>query len=104
MPLIAKISAGMPAKAAEDYEHDNFVGLLRIYLKDKLDNYMVFRVNGQSMEPKVMNNNIVAILRKDDWSNTDGSVCAVGLNNGITLKRIQVDHQRQQVLFHPLLC
>jgi len=101
MPLMAEISAGMPAKAAKDYEHDNFVGLLRIYLKDNLDNYMVFRVNSQSMEPQIMNNDIVVIQRKDDWSNTDGSVCAVRLKDGITLKRIQFDHQRQQVLLHP---
>jgi hypothetical protein len=31
----------------------------------------------------------------------DISVCAVRLNDGITLKRIQFYHQRQQVLLHP---
>ena len=101
MPLMAKISAGMPANVADDFGYHNFVKLPRIYLKDKLDNYMVFRVNGQSMEPQIMNNDIVVIQRKDDWNNTDGSVCAVRLNDDITLKRIQFDHQRQQVLLHP---
>lgn len=101
LPILAEISAGMPAEVTENFEHDNFVELPRIYLKDHLDSYMVFRVNGQSMEPQIMNNDIVVIQRKDDWSNTDGSVCAVRLNDGITLKRIQFDHQRQQVLLHP---
>jgi len=91
----------MPAEVTEKFEHDNFVELPRIYLKDKIDNYMVFRVNGQSMEPQIMHSDIVVITRKDDWSNTDGAVCAVRLNDGITLKRIQFDHQRQQVLLHP---
>ena len=53
------------------------------------------------MEPQIMKNDIVVIQRKDDWSNTDGYVCAVRLNDGITLKRIKFDHQRQQVLLHP---
>lgn len=48
-----------------------------------------------------MNNDIIVIQRKDNWSDTDGSVCAVRLNDGITLKRIQFDQQRQQVLLHP---
>ncbi|MDD2229602.1 MAG: S24 family peptidase [Candidatus Cloacimonetes bacterium] len=101
LPILAEISAGMPAKVAENFELDNFVELPRIYLKDKIDNYMVFRVNGHSMEPQIMNNDIVVIQRKDDWINTDGAVCAVRVNDGITLKRIQFDHQRQQVLLHP---
>jgi SOS-response transcriptional repressor LexA len=101
LPVLAEISAGMPCKVEENFELDNFVELPRIYLKDKLDNYMVFRVNGQSMEPQIMNNDIVLIQRKDDWSNTDGAVCAVRVNDGITLKRIQFDHHRQQVLLHP---
>ena len=74
----------------------------QIYLNDKLDNYMVFRGNGQSMEPQIIHNDIVVIQRREDWSNTDGAACAVRLNDGITLKRIQFDHQRQQVLLHPL--
>ena len=44
-----------------------------------------------------MHNDFVEIQRKDDWSNTDGAVCAVRLNDGITLKRILFDHHRQQV-------
>lgn len=51
--------------------------------------------NGTILLPKVV------IQGKDDGSNTDGSVCAIRLNDGITLKRIQFDHQRQQVLLHP---
>jgi SOS-response transcriptional repressor LexA len=53
------------------------------------------------MEPQIMHSDIVVIQRREDWSNTDGSVCAVRLNNGITLKCVQFDHQRQQVLLHP---
>ncbi|MDP2215722.1 MAG: XRE family transcriptional regulator [Methanolobus sp.] len=101
LPVVAEISAGIPAEVTDNFEHDNFVELPRIYLKDKIDNYMVFRVNGQSMEPQIMHNDIVVIQRREDWSNTDGSVCAVRLHDGITLKRIQFDHQRQQVLLHP---
>lgn len=101
LPILAEISAGMPAEAIESFEYDNFVELPRIYLKDHLDNYMVLRVNGHSMEPQIMHSDIVVIQRKEDWSNTDGAVCAVRLNDGITLKRIQFDHQRQQVLLHP---
>jgi SOS-response transcriptional repressor LexA len=53
------------------------------------------------MEPEVMHNDIVVIPRKQDWSNTDGVVRAVRSNDGITLKRIQFNHQGQQMLLHP---
>lgn len=42
----------------------------------------------------------MVIPRKQDWSNTDGTVRAVRSNDGITLKRIQFDHQRLHVLLH----
>ncbi|MCK9583368.1 MAG: S24 family peptidase [Candidatus Cloacimonetes bacterium] len=73
----------------------------QIYLKNKLDNHIVFRVNGQNMEPLIMNNHIVVIQKKEDWSNADGAVCTVRVNDGIILKRVQFDHHRQQVLLHP---
>ena len=38
MPLMAEISAGMPAEVTENFEYDNFVELPRIYLNDKIDN------------------------------------------------------------------
>jgi SOS-response transcriptional repressor LexA len=101
LPILAEISAGIPAEAIEDFEYDNFVEVPLIYFKGYLDNYMVFQVNGNSIEPEVMHSDIVVIPRKQDWSSIDEVVCAVRLNDGITLKRIQLDHQGQQGLFHP---
>ena len=100
LPILTEISAGIPVEAIEDFEYDNVVELPQIYFKGYLDNYMVLQVNGSSMEPEVMHNDIVVIPRKQDWSNTDGVVCAVRLKDSITLKRIQFDHQRLQVLLH----
>jgi SOS-response transcriptional repressor LexA len=48
-----------------------------------------------------MHSDIMVILRKQGWSDTDGAVCAVRLKNSITLKRIQFEHQGQQKLLHP---
>lgn len=41
------------------------------------------------MEPQIMHGDIVVLQRKDDWSSANGSVSAVRLNDGITLKRIK---------------
>lgn len=88
-----KMLIRLQSQTYDEFPRNNLMG--------KFEDYTTFSVNRQSIEPQIMNNDIVVIQRKDDWSNTDGSVYAVRLNDGITLKSIQFDHQRQQVLLHP---
>jgi len=64
LPILTEISAGITAKAIDDFEYDNFVELQQIYFKGYLDNYMVLQVNGNSLEPEVMCNDIMVIPRK----------------------------------------
>ena len=44
--VLVKISDEMPAEVADNFEYNNLVELPRNYLKNKIDNYLVFRVNG----------------------------------------------------------
>lgn len=99
--VMAKISDKMLAEVIEDFEYNNLVELSRNYLKNKIDNYLVFRVSGQIIKQQVINNESVDAQRKKVCNNTDGAVSAFRLNDAITLKHIQFDHQRQQVLLHP---
>ncbi len=61
LPILTEISAGILVEAIEDFEYDNFVELPRIYFKSYLNNYIVFSVNGNSMELQVMHSDIVVI-------------------------------------------
>ncbi|MBP7116769.1 MAG: S24 family peptidase, partial [Candidatus Cloacimonetes bacterium] len=66
------------------------------------DSYIAFRVNGASMEPQILHDDIVLIRKQSDWRNTDGKICAVRYEGGITLKRIQDDPQQMRVILQPL--
>lgn len=99
--VLVKISDEMPAEVADNFEYKNFVELPRNYLKNKIDNYLVFRVNGQSIKQQVRNKDSVDVQRKNDWSDTDGAVCAVRFNDGNILKQFQFDHQHQQMFLQP---
>ncbi len=49
LPILTEISAGITAKAIDDFEYQNFVEVPQIYFTGYLDNNMIFRVNGNSM-------------------------------------------------------
>lgn len=100
-PVAAEISAGDPIPVPENFEFAQHIEIPRTYLKENPDQYIVFRVNGKSMEPIIQNNDIVVIQRCYDWSGVDGAVCAVRYEGAITLKRVQFDHKRQEVLLQP---
>jgi SOS-response transcriptional repressor LexA len=100
-PVSAEISAGEPIPVPENFEFAQHIEIPRSYLKEKPDQYMVFRVNGKSMEPVIQNNDIVVIQRCYDWSGVDGMVCAVRFEGAITLKRVQFVPKRQEVLLQP---
>lgn len=100
-PVSAEISAGTPIEAPENYEPLQHIEIPRTYLKDKVEEYILFRVNGQSMEPNIEHNDLVLVKRCDEWRLADNKVCAIRVEGGVTLKRVQLDPQRAQVLLHP---
>ncbi|MDD3563147.1 MAG: S24 family peptidase [Candidatus Cloacimonetes bacterium] len=101
-PIAAEISAGEPLEVMDDYDMMDSVEVPNRYLPHGADSYIAFRVNGASMEPQILHGDIVLIKKQYDWENTDGKICAVRFEGGITLKRIQYDQARKGVLLQPL--
>ena len=101
-PIVAEISAGDPIEVRSDYEPSDSVEVPIRYIPYGTDSYIAFRVNGASMEPQILHDDIVLIRKQSDWRNTDGKICAVRYEGGITLKRIQDDPQQMRVILQPL--
>lgn len=101
-PIVAEISAGDPIEVRSDYEPSDSVEVPIRYIPYGTDSYIAFRVNGASMEPQILHDDIVLIRKQSDWRNTDGKICAVRYEGGITLKRIQDDPQQMRVILQPI--
>lgn len=101
-PIVAEISAGQPLEVRDGYEVADSVEIPTRYIPFGTDAYIAFRVNGESMEPQILHDDIVLIKKQYDWDDTDGRICAVRYEGGITLKRIQYDPAHKGVLLQPL--
>lgn len=101
LPLAGQISAGMPLPVNEVAELSEFVEIPRIYLSGSPENHFVFQVNGKSMEPNISHGDIIVIRHEVDWRGVEGKVCAVRNDDGVTLKKVVVDHSSYQVILQP---
>jgi len=101
-PIVAEISAGSPIDAPEGLEPAESVEVPIQYIPYGTDNYIAFRINGRSMEPQILHEDIVLIKKQVTWEDTDGKICAVRYETGITLKRIHFDETRRGIALQPL--
>ncbi|MCD4651059.1 MAG: S24 family peptidase [Candidatus Cloacimonetes bacterium] len=95
-----EIAAGEPVPAEKD-ENLAYVEIPRIFLKDDATKYCVFRINGHSMEPEINHNDIVVIRYKHEWESMNGKICAIRTDDGITLKKVQMAPEKNQVMLLP---
>lgn len=93
IPVIAEISAGEPLAIYDDGQF----GTVDVPKSLSLDakNLIAFKVNGRSMEPTVMHNDVVVIRKRDDWENLKQKICALRINGEITLKKLIPDHNNR---------
>jgi SOS-response transcriptional repressor LexA len=101
MPVVAEISAGSPMPVPDDYEFLQNVEIPKAFLKNDPDKYLVFRVNGRSMEPLIHNADVVVIRSTPMWDDGDNKVCAVRTDEGITLKKVIIDHKMERIILQP---
>lgn len=86
LPVLAEISAGKPVEAIEGEPLD-YIAFHPSLIPNEKD-FFCFRVNGDSMEPIIMDGDLVAIRRSVNWKSLQNKVCAMRLNGEITLKRL----------------
>ncbi len=100
LPLMGEIAAGEPMENNVTTDWD-YIEIPKAFLRDRHDSYCALRVNGDSMKPRINHGDIVVIHQRTDWDNLDRRVCAVRTSDGITLKKVQYNPVKRQVLLKP---
>lgn len=101
LPILGEISAG-----ARDHIYDlrnlgENIEIPRSLLVGSPDKYMTFGVNGHSMEPNIVHEDIVIIKQETVWENIDQKVCAVRCDDGATLKKVELDPEHNRIVLIP---
>lgn len=100
IPVMGEIAAG-PAVETADSVLD-VVSVRRSMIHGTIADYICLRVNGHSMEPDVLHNDVVIIRKSSDWERLNGAVCAIRIDGSITLKKLSMDNRRKLILLLPI--
>ncbi|HPH61690.1 MAG TPA: XRE family transcriptional regulator, partial [Candidatus Syntrophosphaera sp.] len=96
IPVSGEIAAGPPVDNFDTYME--FLTIRRAMIRGVVDDYVCLRVNGCSMEPTVLNNDLVLIRQSQDWRQLAGQICALRIDGGITLKRLMMDDKEKMII------
>ena len=101
LTIIGDISAGPREHIIDCRDLGETIELPRSLLPGQSDKYMAFRVNGHSMEPNIMHEDIVVIKQELDWEIANEKVCAVRADDGVTLKKVELDPANRRIILQP---
>ena len=100
IPIVAEIAAGSPIEGIEE-DSMGFIQVLKKLIPDPY-NYVGFKVTGNSMMPEVLHDDCVLIKKDLDGLNLDGKIVAVRTSDGITLKRLEINHKENCTYLYPI--
>ena len=101
LPIVGEISAGPREDVIDCRSLGETVEVPRTLAPGNDHNYIAFRVNGHSMEPNILHEDIVIIKQSIDWDNANGKVCAVRASDGVTLKKVVLDPANSRIILQP---
>jgi SOS-response transcriptional repressor LexA len=101
LPVYGEISAGEPLEI-KDQEPYNFVPFPINKPNMNMDDYLVFKVNGLSMYPEIMHQDIVFIKKNNNWFELNGKIVAVNIQGEMTLKRLMFTEETREIIFKSL--
>ncbi len=101
LPIYGEISAGQPLECYDE-SPSKYIEIPKAYLSDSQDKYIALKINGRSMEPKIMHGDIVVIKESMDIPCLDGKISACQTPDGVTLKKLQFDNEKKRVILKPL--
>lgn len=93
--VTGEIAAGPPVESNEGVL--DVISVRRSMIQGVVDDFMCLRVNGQSMEPEILNNDVVLIRPSSDWNSLSGKICAVRVDGSITLKKMVLDYAKKLI-------
>lgn len=95
IPVTGEIAAGPPVESAAGVL--DVISIRRSMIQGVTDDFMCLRVNGQSMEPEIRNNDVILIRPSNDWNQLSGKICAVRVDGSITLKKMVLDYAKKLI-------
>ena len=101
LTIIGDISAGPREDIIDCRDLGENLELPRSLLPGQTDKYMAFRVNGHSMEPNILHEDIVVIKQELDWEIANERVCAIRADDGVTLKKVELDPTNKRIILQP---
>lgn len=101
LTIIGDISAGPREHIIDCRDLGENIELPRSLLPGQTDKYMAFRVNGHSMEPNILHEDIVVIKQELDWEIANEKVCAIRADDGVTLKKVELDPTNRRIVLQP---
>lgn len=100
-PIVGEIAAGPPMEIKDEWSQMGQIQLPTSFLPGNPKQYTVFQVNGRSMEPVIQHQDIVVIKSNQSWEDADDKIAVVRTDDGLTIKKVQIDHYRQQIILQP---
>jgi len=101
LPIVGEIAAGSPLEIRDEWNQMGQIQLPLSFLPGNPSQYIVFQVNGMSMQPVIQHGDIVVIKTNQNWSDAEDKIAVVRTDDGLTLKKVQIDHNRQQIILQP---
>jgi len=101
LPIVGEIAAGSPLEIRDEWSQMGQIQLPLSFLPGSPSQYIVFQVNGRSMQPVIHHGDIVVIKTNQTWSDAEDKIAVVRTDDGLTLKKVQIDHNRQQIILQP---
>jgi len=100
MPVVAAVSCGSPQEIELADPQDHIL-LDTNSLAGDFNNYFAFFASGDSMEPYISNGDVVVVKHHEDWGTADDRICVVRVNGEVTLKKVTVFSEGEEVLLSP---
>jgi len=101
LTILGEISAGPREDILDLRDLGENIEIPRSLIPGRPDNYMAFRVNGHSLEPNILHEDIVIIKQELDWEMANEKVSAVRAEDGVTLKKVELDPANKRIILQP---
>lgn len=99
IPVLGNVAAGVPSVAVEEYDGDT-EELTPDMMQDEYE-YFALRINGDSMQPRIMRGDVVIVRKQSDVETNDVAVVLVD-GESATAKQIQkTEHGLVLISFNP---
>lgn len=101
LPISGEISAGPREHIVDCRDLGETIEIPRTLAPGSDSQYIAFKVNGRSMEPNILHEDVVIIKQSIDWESANERVCAVRADDGVTLKKVVLDPDNRRIILQP---